>query len=62
MITFKKSRDLDNEFDQTDIVMETYSETLPDLLEDYKNFLMACGFPINFDDTIEINRNEDEAQ
>lgn len=47
MIRFQKIKDKDNEFDNTDVLIETISITVTDLLEDFKHFLNACGYIIN---------------
>lgn len=61
MLTFKKTRDLDNEFDTTDIVFETNALTTTEILADFKCFLMACGYPVDFTDELVIVEEEDEA-
>lgn len=59
MFKFKKERDLDNSFDTSEVILKSYSNILPDILEDFEGFLRACGFV--FDGTIEIVPNiEDE--
>lgn len=47
MIRFQKIRDKDNRFDNTDVIIETQSLTVTDLLEDFKDFLNGCGYIIN---------------
>lgn len=63
MIIFKKTKDLGNEFDNTEVYVKTDSLSVPDILEDFKNFLAGCGYPVTFQDEIEIkyhNEKEDE--
>ena len=59
MIIFRKVRDDDNQFDTTNITIESDAQTLPDVLEDFKGFLMACGYYVNPGDSIVIE-SEDE--
>ena len=58
-IIFKKTRDTSNQFDNTDIEITSHSITMSDIIEDFKSFLMACGYPIDFTDKLEIT-NDDE--
>lgn len=44
MIKFIKTKDETNHFDHTNLIMETESETLGDLLEDFTDFLKGCGY------------------
>lgn len=53
---FKKLCDKSNEFDNTTVTFESRSETLPDILEDFKCFLSACGFPVDFEDIITLEK------
>lgn len=53
MITFTKALDPDNAYDTTNIVFETTAVTLPDILEDFKSFLLACGFSVKGDLVVE---------
>lgn len=58
MLVFKKIRDESNEFDSTAISFESHSITTSEILEDSKNFLMACGYPIDFSDELAIIKEE----
>jgi hypothetical protein len=58
MLVFKKIRDESNEFDSTAISFESHSITTSEILEDFKNFLMACGYPIDFSDELAIIKEE----
>jgi hypothetical protein len=53
---FKKIHDPLNRYDITDIdhTVQHPDVTLQELLEEFKYFLMASGFPVNSTDTIEI--------
>lgn len=54
MIKFIKIRNPDNRFDQTDIEVSTDYECLPEIFQEFKGFLQACGFIIDGDiDVIE---------
>ena len=46
MLIFRKERDKTNQFDTTNVVVESNAVTLPEILEDFKEFLMACGYQI----------------
>lgn len=41
---FKKERNPENEFDIAEIVMKLEAETLPDVIEEFGRFLVACGY------------------
>ena len=58
MLVFKKVRDESNEFDSTAISFESHALTTSDILEDFKCFLMACGYPIDFADELVIIKQE----
>jgi hypothetical protein len=58
MITFKKIPDPTNQFDKTTVVVETESQTLPDLLDDFADFLKGCGFVIPNNCSIQIVEEE----
>ena len=59
MIIFKKERDKSNDFDTCYITVESGAVSLPDILEDFKSFLMACGYAVNFKDSIVIEKDEE---
>ena len=44
---FKKTKDLDNRFDITDVTISGESDSLSDIIESFEEFLRACGFVIN---------------
>jgi hypothetical protein len=54
---FNKKQDPDNRFDNTNVTIESNSESLPDLLEDFRRFLLACGFTI--DGEIDIVKDDE---
>ena len=41
---FKKERDPENEYDIAEITMKLQAETLPEVIEEFGRFLIACGF------------------
>ena len=58
---FIKEKDPNNKFDTTNIVFETESITLDDILCDFADFLKACGYSLpNSDTPIILDINEDE--
>jgi len=57
MITFRKDKKLS---DSRVVVVETDSVVLHEILEDFKGFLMACGYSINSTDKLEIFTVEEE--
>lgn len=58
MITFKKERDKTNNFDTTNVIIESTAVSLPDILSDFKEFLMACGYQISPDEEIVIYKED----
>ena len=60
MMIFKKLRDKNNEFDNLDIIVRTDEVCIGEILEDFKSFLMGCGYPIEFTDRLELIKEEDE--
>jgi hypothetical protein len=61
MLIFRKERDKTNQFDTTNVVVESTAITLPDILEDFKEFLMACGYSIKpSEDLVIYDTKEDE--
>jgi len=44
MYTFKHTRDPENDFDISDITFEVETQSRADLVEEFLNFLKACGF------------------
>ncbi len=62
MLVFKKVRDESNEFDSSAISFESHALTTSEILEDFKCFLMACGYPIDFGDELAIIKEEHGAE
>lgn len=58
MIEFKKTPSPDNHFDRTEIIFRTEAEKLTDILEDFKDFLLGCGYVISPHSSIEIVKDE----
>lgn len=56
MIKFIKIRDPDNRHDHTDVEVSTDHECLPEIFQEFKGFLQACGFTIAGD--IEVVEEE----
>jgi hypothetical protein len=59
MYKFQKTRDPENEFDTTNVTIESNAVTMPQLIEDFKDFLAACGFPISHNDNLIIEEEEE---
>jgi hypothetical protein len=57
-ITFIKHIDEDNKYDHHRIVMDSYSPSMSEVLEDFKYFLLACGYSPKNVDQIEIVHEE----
>lgn len=57
MFIFKKQRDESNEFDTTTVTIESNAVSLPDILSDFKDFLMASGYVISPEDTLIIYKD-----
>jgi hypothetical protein len=54
MYKFIKLKDKNNRFDNTDVCIRLDAEqSLPDLLEAFKEFLMACGYQLDSGGSIE---------
>jgi hypothetical protein len=60
MIIFKKLRNKTNKFDTTDITFESEAESLPEILDDMRDFLAACGYAVSYKDTLVIEKEEEE--
>ena len=61
MFIFKKLPDPGNQFDNSEIEYKCNEQSLPEILNDFKDFLAGCGYPISFSDSIElVKENEDE--
>lgn len=50
MIIFKKIKEESNRFDNTEVIMKSESVTWMELVDDFKNFLRACGYVIPQDE------------
>jgi hypothetical protein len=59
MIKLIKIKDPKNHFDTTDVCVRCHSGSLPDILEDMKLFLQACGYSIK-GDLVDSNDYEEE--
>lgn len=57
---FKKLKDPENQFDNTDVTIKVNTETLGDLLEAFKEYLLACGYQVSGDITIEESTSADD--
>lgn len=53
---FTKLKDQSNDFDKTKVIIECETEDKQDLLECFKEFLVACGYTVKG----EIVENNDE--
>jgi glycine cleavage system regulatory protein len=42
--TFIKHRDTESQFDTTSVTMEVEAEILPEIIEEFANFLKATGY------------------
>lgn len=60
MIILKKQKDPSNEFDTSEVTLVTHAVTLDEILEDVKSFLLACGYPINWNAELVIQESEDD--
>lgn len=49
---FIKEKDKDNSYDNTNVIVESQSDCLPEILEDFADFLRGCGF--HFDGSIQV--------
>jgi len=59
MFVFKKERDKSNQFDTTNVVIESVAVSLPDILSDFKEFLLACGYQIRPEEELVITNTEE---
>lgn len=59
MFIFKKQKEDNNKFDTTTVIVESSSVSLEDVLEDFKEFLLACGYQIDPASTLEIYEEEE---
>ena len=62
MIILKKPIDNNNKFSVAEVTMEIHAEYLPDILQEIKGFLMACGYPIDFGDELAVIEEENGAE
>ena len=44
-ITFIKNRDFKNEFDLTDVTINVEADDIRDVIEAFREFLLACSYP-----------------
>lgn len=51
---FKKLRDKNNPYDHSDVTVTCDADTMDELLESFKSFLMASGFSIDWHSNLEI--------
>lgn len=59
MIKFFKSHDPDNQYDKTDVLIQTNNgASIADLTEMFEEFLKACGY--HYAGHLEIVEDEDE--
>lgn len=49
MYKFIKTKDESNSYDRTTVTFECDALTWPELEEEFRNFLRACGFVISHD-------------
>lgn len=47
MFKFVKTRDPDNRFDNTDVMVRVDTVDRAELFDAFKEFLLACGFVVN---------------
>lgn len=45
--TFTKHKDVHNSYDNTSVVVSSDSLCIPELLEDFADFLRGCGYRFN---------------
>lgn len=56
MFIFKKLKDKDNRFDTNDVIMRSEAMTIPEIMEDFRDFLKGCGY--RFKDESEYGGDE----
>ena len=57
---FTKTKDPTNQFDTTDVTVDSSANTLTDILTDFADFLKACGYSLPNNDNPLIVNHEDE--
>lgn len=57
---FQKTKNPTNEFDTTNVTVESSAVTLQDILNDFADFLKACGYILPNNDNPLILNNKDE--
>jgi len=63
VLVFKKIKDKENKFERSEVTMECDSVYLPEILENFKYFLLACGYVIRPEDEIGIiSEDQNEAE
>ena len=55
---FKKTVDKSNPCDMTDVEIVCHGETVSELCEAFKSFLMACEFPVGYGDLVTVEKEE----
>ena len=61
MVKFIKEANPDNKFDNTYVEIRVLNPeaTITDLAEAFKEFLMACGYPVKYNEEIQIVGEEE---
>lgn len=59
-ITFTKSRDKNNEFDYSSVSLTTICPAVPDILDQFKAFLLACEFSPETIEKIQFVEEDDD--
>jgi hypothetical protein len=61
MFKFIKTKDENNEYDKSNISFEIDDDaSLFDLLEEFKKFIIACGYSVNDNDRFAILNEDDK--
>ena len=60
MYVFKKIKDSDNQYDNTDIEFKVDAVVLSDLIVEFENFLKASGF--HFEGSLDIVEEEENVR
>jgi len=60
MLKFIKIKDSTNHFDHTNVKIESDSIVLSDILEDFTDFLKACGFQLEGLEVINKDENQND--
>lgn len=62
MFVFKKKQDESNKFDNTTVIVKSNSESLSDILADFKDFLMGCGYQIKPESELIFTSEEEDEE